>query len=144
MPASATRTRGKSMFIKEVLNDNPLANHEAVNKAWRAAGMSGTISPTLVSRMRSRLGFAGNLGRGRRKKTTSTGTTGGRPAGHATTGANGSTRIMARGKKNNLMELEIDIDRLLMKVVEIGTLPDVEDDLRKARRHLYAGMVAQS
>jgi hypothetical protein len=131
------------MFIKEVLNDNPLANHEAVNKAWRAAGMSGGISPTLVSRMRSRMGLAGNLGRGRRRKTRTAGAGGGRPAGLAPSGPNGSTRVMGRGKKNNLLDLEIDIDRLLMKVVEIGTLPDVENDLRKARRHLYAGMVAQ-
>ena len=42
------------------------------------------------------------------------------------------------------MNLEVEIDRLLMKVVEIGTLPDVENALRKARRHLYAGLVARS
>ncbi len=42
------------------------------------------------------------------------------------------------------MDLEVEIDRLLMKVVEIGQLPDVEDELRKARRQLYAGMVAVS
>jgi hypothetical protein len=139
MPATATRNQGKSMFIKEVLNNDAFANHEAVNKAWRAAGMSGTISPTLVSRMRSRMGLAGNLGRGRRRKSKAAGTRGGRPAE-----ANGSTRVMGRGKRNNLLDLEIDIDRLLMKVVEIGTLPDVENDLRRARRHLYAGMIAQS
>jgi hypothetical protein len=42
------------------------------------------------------------------------------------------------------MNLEVEIDRLLMKVVEIGTVPDVEDALRKARRHLYAGLVPRS
>jgi hypothetical protein len=30
------------MFVKEVLNDNQLANAQAVNEAWRAAGMSGS------------------------------------------------------------------------------------------------------
>jgi hypothetical protein len=143
MPATATRNQGKSMFIKEVLNNDPFANHEAVNKAWRAAGMSGSISPTLVSRMRSRMGLTGNLGRGRRRKRRTAGTRGGRPAGPAPSGANGSTRVMGRGRKLNLLDLEIEIDRLLMKVVEIGSLPDVENDLRRARRHLYAGMIAQ-
>jgi hypothetical protein len=144
MPASATRNQGKSMFIKEVLNDNPLANHEAVNEAWRSAGMPGTISPTLVSRMRSRMGLAGNLGRGRRKKAKATGARPGRPSLQVQPDANGNTMVRTRGRKNNLMDLEVEIDRLLMKVVDIGTLPDVENALRKARRHLYAGMVAYS
>ena len=42
------------------------------------------------------------------------------------------------------MNLEVEIDRLLMRVVEVGTLPEVEDALRKARRHLYAGLVLRS
>src|SRR5579885_1482443 len=141
MPATATRNQGKSMFIKEVLNNDPYANHAAVNQAWREAGFSGTIRPTLVSRIRSRMGLAGNLGRGRGRKRR---TAGDRPAGPAPSGANGSTRVMGRGRKINLMDLEIEIDRLLMKVAEIGTLPDVENDLRRARRHLYAGMMTQS
>ncbi len=142
MPATATRNQGKSMFIKELLIDNPLANHEAVNEAWRKAGMPGRISATLVSRMRSRMGLAGNLGRGRRSKKKA-GTRGGRPSGFAPSAANGSARGVARGKRS-LMDLEIDIDRLLMKVVEVGTLSEVENDLRRARRHLYAVMAAGS
>ena len=50
----------------------------------------------------------------------------------------------ARGRMNSLMDLEIEIDRLLMKVAEIGTLPQVEDSLRKTRRQLYAGLAASS
>ena len=38
------------MFVKEQLNNNPLANAEAVNKAWRAAGIWGTIGPPFVAR----------------------------------------------------------------------------------------------
>jgi hypothetical protein len=132
------------MFIKEVLNDNPLANHEAVNQAWRSAGMPGTISPTLVSRMRSRMGLAGNLGRGRRRKARATGARLSRPSMPFQPDANGNSTVRTRGRKNNLLDLEVEIDRLLMKVVGIGTLPEVENALRKARRHLYAGMVAHS
>jgi hypothetical protein len=38
------------MFVKEMLNDNPRANAAIVNEAWRAAGMSGSISAGLVNR----------------------------------------------------------------------------------------------
>ena len=50
----------------------------------------------------------------------------------------------ARRRAGELMGLEIEIDRLLMKVVETGQLKDVEDALRKTRRQLYTGMVADS
>jgi hypothetical protein len=42
------------------------------------------------------------------------------------------------------MDLEVEIDRLLMKVVEIGELTEVEDALTKARHHLYAGLFART
>ena len=45
---------------------------------------------------------------------------------------------MPRKGGSALMNLEVEIDRLLMRVVQVGTLPEVEDALRKARRHLYA------
>src|SRR3954454_4498725 len=74
MPATATRSPGKTMFVKEVLLDNRLANTQAVNDAWKAAGMEGSISPTLVNKMRSRMGLTGNLRGGRRKRARVTGT----------------------------------------------------------------------
>ena len=144
MPARVTRSQGKSMFVKEVLNDNPLANAAAVNEAWRAAGMSGGISATLVTNIRSRMGLAGNLRGGRPRGTKTTGTRRGRPPIQVRAGENGTGPVKTRGRKSDLMDLEVEIDRLLMRVVEIGTLPEVEDALRKARRHLYAGLVAQS
>ena len=61
MPVAATKSLGKTSFVKEILFDNPQANPTAVNEAWTAAGMDGTISPTLVNKMRSELGLAGNL-----------------------------------------------------------------------------------
>ena len=144
MPATANRNQGKSMFVKEVLNDNPQANAAAVNEAWRAAGMAGSISTSLVSNVRSRMELSGNLRRGRRRKTKAAGTRRGRPPMRVQAGANGSTPAMMRGRKSDLMDLEVGIDRLLMKVVEIGTLHEVEAELRKARRQLCAGMVAGS
>jgi hypothetical protein len=153
MPAKVNRNQGKSMFVKEVLNDNPLANAEAVNEAWRAAGMSGSISHSLVSNVRSRMRLAGNL-QGRRRSTKPTvaadaggavnGSGRGRPPMQIQSGANGTAQVKSKRGKADLMDLEVEIDRLLMKVVEIGTLPDVEDALRKARRHLYASLGPQS
>ena len=144
MPAKVTRSQGKSMFVKEVLNDNPLANAAAVNEAWRAAGMSGGISATLVSNIRSRMGLAGNVRGRRRRRTKTTVTREGRPPSQVRAGENGTGPVKTRRSRTDLMELEVGIDRLLMKVVEIGTLPEVEDALRKARRNLYAGLVPRS
>jgi hypothetical protein len=132
------------MFVKELLNDNPLANAEIVNAAWRAAGMSGSISTSLVSNVRSRMGLSGNRRGGRRTGTKATGTRQGRPSMQMQAGANGSAPTLIRGRKNNLLAIELEIDRLLMKVVEIGTLHEAEAELRKARRQLYPGLVARS
>jgi hypothetical protein len=139
MPAAATRTRGKSQFIREMLTDNPRANTAAVNEAWRAAGMPGRISAGLVNNLRFRMGLSGNL---RRRRTT--GRKRVRRAVLVQVGANGSTPTSASRKTSELMSLELEIDRLLRKVMEIGQLPDVEDALRSARRRLYGGMVAGS
>src|SRR4051795_9300777 len=66
MPTTTTRTRGKTSFVKETLFDNPQANARFINQAWTRAGMEGTISDTLVNKMRSELGLSGNL-RGKRR-----------------------------------------------------------------------------
>jgi hypothetical protein len=149
MPATVKRNQGKTMFVKEVLHDNPRANARAVNDEWQAAGMEGQISATLVSKMRARMGLAGNL-RGTRAKgakfatSANAGLSGapkrrGRPPKDAASASNGIAPSPSRGKKNTLGTLEIEFDRLLLKVVEFGSLPDVETALRKARRLLYAG-----
>ena len=137
MPAASTRNQGKSQFVKDVLNNDPRANTAAVNEAWRAAGRTGSVSSGLVNNLRFRMGLSGNL---RRRRTT------GRRRGRRTVQvqgrANESTPATTRRRSSELMGLELEIDRLRRKVVEIGQLPDVEDGLRSARHRLYAGMVA--
>ena len=59
--ATATTTPGKSDFIREVLGKNPRATFKAVNEAWTKAGNGGSISQTLVNKMRSEAGLSGNL-----------------------------------------------------------------------------------
>jgi hypothetical protein len=153
MPAVATRNQGKSMFVKEELNNNPTASAEAINAAWRAAGMSGGISSSLISNMRTRMKLAGH----RRRKRRQAGTAGavdagaavagkrrGRPPKQAAPGGNGQTPATSRGRERELMSLEVEIDRVLMRVVQIGALPEVENALRKVRRQLYAGLIERS
>ncbi len=59
--ATATKSQGKTAFVKEFLRRNPRGNAKAVNQAWTAAGMSGTIGSTLVNKTRSEMGLTGNL-----------------------------------------------------------------------------------
>ena len=42
-------------------NGNPQGNAKAVNEAWTAAGMKGTISHPIISQVRKQLGLTGNL-----------------------------------------------------------------------------------
>jgi hypothetical protein len=58
--AVATKSQGKTSFVNKFLNTNPQANAKAVNQAWAAAGMKGTISHSVVSELRKQLGLTGN------------------------------------------------------------------------------------
>ena len=61
MATVTTANTGKTEFVKEVLGKNPHANPKTVNDQWKAAGQDGTISATLVNKLRASLGLAGNL-----------------------------------------------------------------------------------
>ena len=127
MPKTAIVSPGKSSFLKEFLHDNPQGNVKAVNKAWTAAGFDGTISETLVYKARASLGLTGNLG-GKTKtsaegKATPTGKKLGRPRKEPTAPVTGQPRGRKSARTLALTDLEIDIDRLIFKVMESVTLP---------------------
>jgi hypothetical protein len=165
MVTTATAPEGKTDFVKNVLANNDRANTKAVNDAWKAAGREGQISPTLVNKLRSALGLAGNL-RSKNKKKTEPATT----AKSAYTGKKRGrkpkqtgiptvdlTPSYLNGRKANetkdeqpsrgglnanrkaLEELEADFDRLLFKVMAMGGSPAIEESLRQTRRLLYGG-----
>jgi len=146
-----TRDQGKTSFVKELLIDHPMANTKAVNEAWSAAGMEGTISETLVNKTRSQMGLAGNLRGKRRTKTEAAASTkrpytgkkrGRKPKQETAAIADG--KAAPAGKRNDrLVELEADLDRLLFRVMNEGELAPVEHALREARRRLYAAFVAK-
>ena len=136
-PETIVATPGKTMFVKEFLNDHPEGNYNDVNEAWAAAGFEGTISRTLVDKMRALLWLTGNL-RGKTKTTTTfTGKKVGRPRKETTAATNGQPRGRKSNRSLALNEVEADIDRLLFKVMGIGDLTEIEDSLRQARRVLY-------
>ena len=119
--APATRRQGKSTFIKELLVDNPTATTAVVNRAWKAAGMKGTISKSLVSKTRSKLDLAGNLIK--------------KPAATSTAAA-----MARRGDRDRLLaEIEREIDRLIFRLLAIGGMEKAEAALRSARRAVVRG-----
>jgi hypothetical protein len=135
MASTAARSPGKTSFVKEVLNDNPHANPKAVNEAWAAAGMMGTISTALVNKMRARMGLSGNL-RGKGKKAAVA-----RKPAHASFPASPSGWVASKptrsAREQAILAIETDIDRLLFKVMGMGGLAAVAESLRMARRQLY-------
>jgi hypothetical protein len=140
-PKRRARDQGKTSFVKEFLNDPPEGNFKAVNEAWTRAGFDGSISATLVNKMRSELGLTGNL-RGKRasaeKKPYTGKKRGGKPKGHVVQVESGfESHGFTSARKPKLNELEADIDRLVFKVMGIGDLPEIEDSLRRVRRLLY-------
>lgn len=126
---------GKTMFVKEFLNNHPQGNIDAVNEAWKAAGFDGTISPTVVNTMRAKLGLTGNL-RGN-TQSSATGKKRGRPRKETAAAVYVQPRGTGSARTVVMNQLEADIDRLLFKVMGIGELTEIEDSLRRVRRLLY-------
>ena len=153
MPAATKRDRGKTTFVKEYLNDHPHANPKGVNEAWTEAGMEGTISETLVNKMRSTMGLSGNL-RGKRETNNSNSSASPRPYTGKKRGRKPKSETNPASTKNvrstkssrpseSIVELETELDRLLFKVMNMKSLPEVEEALRDARRALYAAHVGR-
>jgi hypothetical protein len=133
--SKAASSPGKSMFVKEFLNDHPRGNVAAVNEAWQAAGFEGTVSTTLVNKLRASLGLAGNLRRRTDKsETVVTAKKRGRPRKETSP----TVDVQSRGNRSKVLnDLEADIDRLLFKAMTIGDLAEIEESLRRTRRLLY-------
>ncbi len=140
---TVTAPRGKTMFVKEFLNDHAEGNVGAVNEAWTAAGFEGTISRTLVDKTRALLGLTGNL-HGKttksQEKAPYTGKKRGRKPKLAAAATNGQPRGLKSNRSLALEELEADIDRLIFKAMGIGDLTQIEDSLRETRRLLYGAL----
>jgi hypothetical protein len=154
MATATGKKMNKTAFVTEFLQGNRQANAKAVNEAWTKAGQPGTISTTLVQNVRSDLGLVGNL-RSRGKAARSAGVAkatksskrrkmkkaAARADGHPRAQANGKhvalpaeRRTRSSGRDRLLEEVEGDIDRLIFKLMLIGEMEEVENDLRRVRR----------
>jgi hypothetical protein len=151
--ASAKRTRtpaatpGKAGFTKEFLNDHPAATAREVNEAWTEAGMRGAISNAVVSEVRKSLGLAGRTStkspkQPARNTAPARKRRGRKPATQirASSKDSGTSRQSARTKA--LMAAEVEIDRLIFQMMELGDLMEIETALRAARRAVYEALTS--
>lgn len=145
--ATKTKPQGKTAFIKEVLFDNPLANSRAINEAWKAAGMEGTISDSLVNVQRAELGLTGNLrkqsmpatggpaAKSKAKKVAPATKVKAKPAAVRSTTSSGQ-KPKSNARDRVLSELEAELDRWIYRLIGVGGLLDLEDALRTVRRQV--------
>ncbi len=145
---ASKRDQGKTAFVKAVLAKNNEANPKLVNQEWTAAGNRGSISGTLVQKMRSAMGLTRNIRPGRKpngfsqpRPTTPSPTSAipvKRPVGRPPAHANGSAPRPAalRGHTSLLTKLEATLDEMIFEIKTAGGLPEFEETLRKARRIL--------
>jgi hypothetical protein len=132
--------QGKTAFVTQHLRRDPGASDEAINEAWAAAGNEGSISGSLLYKIRAKKRLTGKKkGRGAgqkgRAKSSPKGARVGRtaePVAVMPKPVNGRT-----GRGRFLAEVEEDIDRLLFRLVGAGGMETIEDGLRKVRRLLY-------
>src|SRR5262249_52909223 len=146
--------QGKTAFVRDFIRKNPTANRKAVEEAWLAAGNEGPISSALVSNMRSKMGLTGNVRSGSKAAESN-----GAPGSGAATGGGKKARKRRRsarsqvrgtiaerskerrprfvGRDGALAEIEGDIDRLIFKLIALGGMETIEEELRKVRRLLY-------
>ncbi len=153
MATAKGKDEGKSLFVKGYLADHPEANPGSIVAAWREAGNAGTISGSLVSKVRKDLGLTGAAaGKSRTRGAAGTrpsaaksevgrAAVGGRPAavedGGPVAGDLESRAAPAGGDRVEvLIQLEGAIDGLLHEIRTAGGHPEFEEALRKARRIL--------
>jgi hypothetical protein len=132
----------------EVLKKDPKANAVAVQTAWTTAGRSGSISGSLVNKVRADMGLTGNLRKRRKaagRPATVTVQTAvkrgpGRPPKVQTNGSSAAVpavrRAVASDRDGALDRFESELDRLIYKAMDLGGLDEVEQLLRRCRRTL--------
>jgi hypothetical protein len=118
----ATGSGVKTAFVLEFLARDRDANEAAVNRAWREAGNAGTISGSLVSKLRQKAR-----------------TTPARANGHRPSASPARATSVSGGRDRLVDEVEVGIDRLIFQLKSEGDMPEVEAALRRARRILIRG-----
>jgi hypothetical protein len=154
MATARAVNQGKSEFVEEQFRRDRNANHETIVEAWTSSGKEGTISPSLVQKIRAKLKLSGKRGRTKgaapsKAKSTTNGRRTRRTAETATGSAsetngvsissgasNGTKSARGGGREAALHEVEAGIDELIFTLMSNGGMPEVEEALRAARRLL--------
>lgn len=109
----------KSEFIRGILNQNSGAKLGDVNEAWKAAGHSGLITPTLYYQVKSKLGLT--KGRKRRRRRVATESKGPSPA-------------------DAYLAIERELDHLVAKAAGLGD-QRLAEAIRTARRRASSKLI---
>src|SRR5262249_26937556 len=109
----------------------------------REAGHEGPISPSLVSNLRRELGLTGDK-QGGSRPADGNGVAGppkgrkSKPKKRRRSVTPATERKPLSGRRDKAMaEIEGDIDRLIFKLMDVGGMEGIEDELRKVRWLLY-------
>jgi hypothetical protein len=143
----------KTPFVETYFASHPEGNLQSVNEAWAAAGNEGSVSESLVGKIRSSLGLTGKktvdeskpveIPAKTKTKKPAKAKKASKPVEQAPPGANGShdpaVSIAASHHDHDedvLDELEEDIDELIQKIRGLGGKPEIIKALKRARRLL--------
>jgi hypothetical protein len=165
MATGAVVNQGKTPFVEKYFSSNPDGNLESVNEEWTAAGNAGSLSESLVGKVRASLGLTGKKKADAPKPVEAPAkaksetpaepkkeTKAKAPAkpkkvaktvGQAPPASNGSHApavVIAATHHDHdddvLEELEEGIDELIQKFRGMGGKPEVIKALKRARRLL--------
>ena len=149
--------QNKTAFVETYFSSHPDGNLETVNEAWMAAGNAGSLSESLVGKVRASLGLTGKKKADAPKpieapsepkkavkaKPPAKAKKVAKPVEQAPPVSNGTpapaVSIAATHHDHDedvLDELEEDIDELIQKIRELGGKPEVVKALKRARRLL--------
>ena len=134
--------QGKTAFVIEHLRQNPGARDEEIVEAWTAAGNEGGISGSLLYKIRAKEGRTRKRrtrGRGVGKKGRPRSSLEGTSADRTPEPATGAPKPLDRrtNRGRTIEKVEGDIDRLIFRLIALGGMEAIEDELRKVRRLLY-------
>ncbi|MGE5755274.1 MAG: hypothetical protein ACM35G_06105 [Planctomycetaceae bacterium] len=149
MATQRQKSDGKSVFLKKYLVEAPDAGQEAVEAAWREAGHEGTISQSLIGKVRKDLGLTKGAAKA---KTRARIRAGSEERGRTLGKRNGESvrqdlkrpaalQVAGGERTSVLIRLEGSIDELLHEIKTAGGLPEFEGMLRRARRILVRSHV---
>jgi hypothetical protein len=154
MATGSVVNQGKTPFVEKYFASHPDGNLETVNDAWTAAGNAGSVSESLVGKIRSRLGLTGKKtvdeprpieAPAKVKSRTPKAKKVSKPVEQAPPVSNGShapegASLATHGDDEEVLdELEEGIDELIHRLRGLGGRPDVVKALRRARRLLVRG-----